>query len=1000
MTFSTNDRADKDNRSTSQILSPSGRVCHVSGLPIFRKPEWTDVDFGTDFRLTASIIGENIIFYHASGYATIDDAKNTLQLSAEIANTISSKDRAYVQISDYSNLRGVSFEARKYYINTMRNRDRLLGLIYYGTSLSFKISIMLAKRLNVVKFNVQIVDNYSEAVGLALEMLQNDKSIPTEPQVKDDSHPSALFQKEGHFPETATHGDWSLQLDGFSTTMEIIDREILHSVSTGLLREEHVKHVTALREKVNTAMPGKEGFDYLVACVKDLKKGSRRARRVYMDSLKQWHAEKPFRAYIFYGANRFMSAAANMARPLMPFRVHVVKDLDSALEFIKQDREENTEPSAMQTDAASTGEILRSDQTQRSVDELLLYLGNIDWEADGFDYSKIDSSHPFKPVFDAIALIKEELDELLKERNDAAKALKQSEQKLLEFSNQTEQLSLAAASMISIKEEQTIFNKISKAIVEHSDFGRVIISLFKDAFPYRDIIGYGGLEDKTIERLRKVEMPKSWYDGVFEQGEKLGQSSYYIPHKMKHILNQEAVIYGEGPPPDAENSWHPQDNLFVRMNDERGEFIGVISVDESKSGLKPSNEIVRPLEIFSSLISQIIILKREQKERKKLEQQLIQAHKMEAVGTLTGGIAHDFNNMLGIILGNTELAMDDVPEWNAARLNLEEIKTASLRAKDVVRQLLSFARRTDQERKPVELNPIIIGALKLLRSSIPTSIEIRSNIPREPAIILADPTQIHQIMISLCTNATHAMEEDGGVLEISLGSMTLDESSAQSYELSPGRYVKLTVTDTGHGIDPEIKVRIFDPYFTTKEVGKGSGMGLAVVHGIVMSHDGVILVDSAVGKGTSLNIFLPVIESEPVSEAPIDEDLPTGKERILLVDDEESIIRMGHQRLERLGYKVESTTSPLEALDIFRSEPKQFDLVITDLTMPKMTGDKLVKEILNIRSNMPIIICTGFSKKMDREIARKIDAAGYLEKPHEKRDLAKMVRNVLDGKER
>jgi len=383
---------------------------------------------------------------------------------------------------------------------------------------------------------------------------------------------------------------------------------------------------------------------------------------------------------------------------------------------------------------------------------------------------------------------------------------------------------------------------------------------------------------------------------------------------------------------------------------------------------------------------------------KQMEQQLRQSQKMEAIGTLTGGIAHDFNNILGIIVGNAELAMDDVPEWNPAHFNLEEIKTASLRAKDVVRQLLSFARKADQERKPIKINSIITDSLKLLRSSIPASIEIRRNIQRESETILGDPTQINQIMINLCTNAAHAMAKEGGVLEIGLHSVALDEAIAKLHDLPRGRYIKLAVSDTGFGITPEIIDRIFDPYFTTKEVGEGSGLGLAVVHGIIMSHDGAISVESELGQGTTINIFLPVIEKTPVPETAIGKDLPTGKERILFVDDEKSIVKMASQRLERLGYKVEATTSPLEALDIYRSKPDRFDLVITDLTMPKMTGDKLMKEILNIRPDTPIILCTGFSEKINGEKAKEIGATDYLEKPHDKRDLAIMVRRVLDGK--
>ena len=381
---------------------------------------------------------------------------------------------------------------------------------------------------------------------------------------------------------------------------------------------------------------------------------------------------------------------------------------------------------------------------------------------------------------------------------------------------------------------------------------------------------------------------------------------------------------------------------------------------------------------------------------KKMEEELRQARKMESIGTLAGGIAHDFNNILGIILGNIELAIDDVPDWNPARMNLEEVRTASLRAKDVVRQLLSFARETRLEKKPTNIIPIVKESLKLLRSSISTSIEIRQYIPDRVDAILADPTQINQVLINLCTNADHAMPT-GGILNVALKNVALEEAAkAKLFGVNPGRYVNLTVSDTGHGISAEEIDRIFDPYFTTKDVGKGTGMGLAVVHGILKEHNGTINVKSEIGEGTTFSIYFPAVEQEAIVEPVTDEQLPSGIERILFVDDEESIANLGRQRLERLGYTVEATTNPIEALDLFHSNPDQYDLIITDLAMPKMTGDKLVEEILSIRQDVPIILCTGFSEKIDEKKAKAIGAADYIEKPLDKRDFAFKVRKVLD----
>lgn len=385
-------------------------------------------------------------------------------------------------------------------------------------------------------------------------------------------------------------------------------------------------------------------------------------------------------------------------------------------------------------------------------------------------------------------------------------------------------------------------------------------------------------------------------------------------------------------------------------------------------------------------------------QQKLTEEALRHSYKMKAIGTLSGGIAHDFNNILGIILGNAELAIDGLPTWNPERNHLEEIKIASLRAKDVVRQLLSFARKTERMKKHLSLQSIIDGSLKLIRSSIPASIEIRHKFTETPLPILADPSEINQIMINLCTNAAQAMA-DGGILDIILERVEISEKDMEQHPHVPaGRYAKLIFSDTGEGISSEHMAHIFDPYFTTRDVGKGAGMGLAIVHGIVLNHGGVITARSQIGKGTTFDILLPESDPAPVHKPTMDGEMPRGAERILLVDDEPAIVKIGHHRLERLGYHVKGETDAEAALNLFREAPDQFDLVITDLTMPKMTGEQLTQAIHEVRPDVPIILCTGFSEKTNPETAESLGIAAYLEKPHDSHDLAMTVRKTLDNK--
>ena len=342
-------------------------------------------------------------------------------------------------------------------------------------------------------------------------------------------------------------------------------------------------------------------------------------------------------------------------------------------------------------------------------------------------------------------------------------------------------------------------------------------------------------------------------------------------------------------------------------------------------------------------------------EQKSLEDRLMQAQKMESIGTLAGGIAHDFNNILAIIVGNTEMTIEDLPEGHPAKENLREILNAGLRARDVVRHILSFSRKAVTDRKPIHLYPVVEDTLKMLRASIPTHIEIRQNMSCESDVIMADPTQMSQVLMNICTNAAQAMREEGGVLVVGLQNVEFEIQTGES-GIGPGRYVKLSVSDTGTGIEPEHIDRIFEPYFTTREPGAGTGLGLSVVQGIVKTHHGLVTVASDFGKGTVFEVLLPVIEGEAEPEAEETGTFPTGNEKILVVDDEASILKLVKRKLEIQGYKVEAREDPADALELVRSGPDRFDLIITDMTMPKMTGDKLAREVFKIRPDMPVIL--------------------------------------------
>jgi PAS domain S-box-containing protein len=389
-----------------------------------------------------------------------------------------------------------------------------------------------------------------------------------------------------------------------------------------------------------------------------------------------------------------------------------------------------------------------------------------------------------------------------------------------------------------------------------------------------------------------------------------------------------------------------------------------------------------------------------EQETGELERQLRQTQKMEAIGTLAGGIAHDFNNILAAILGYAEMVQAKLPPESSIYKKQGNVIKAGLRAKDLVQQILLFSRRTDQQSQPVQPHLIIKEALKLLRSSIPATIEIKKNIPDDCGSILADPIQVHQIIMNLCTNAYHAMRETGGVMTVSLSTIEITEEGITFTELrfDPGTYIKLEVADTGYGMDRETKEKIFNPYFTTKPKGEGTGLGLSVVLGIVKSYGGHINVYSEPGEGTKISVYFPKSEvAGAPAEVPEKKSLPQGNERILLVDDEEAILSIMKTTLEGLGYSVVSHTDSQQALELFQADSGSFDLVVTDMTMPHMTGLELTKHLFAIRPGVPVILCTGFSELINEEKAQALGIRKFLTKPIPIIDMATAIREVLDA---
>jgi len=888
-------------------------VCPVSGLPITRRPEWTDIDLGNGYSVSFEFIGNRILLSRSKGWkrANRQTIKQLFRKRRKVLDQMLAKDETFVELRDYGHYRGISSrDSRDQFITEMRkDRHRVEAFIGFNAPRAVKIGFSVWSRLFRAPFPVLIEKDYAAALQKALVAASHQVSIADWLGRKIVKQPQATYVS-----------------DTYRVEYEIIDDRIVHSEGKGLYTSRDVAPTMQCFRSVCAKVAEDPRGCYHINGLNNTGRASRNSRLLYLDAIKQWHADFPhFRMIIFYGANRWMKAGIHLAKHLVPFKVKIVDDLESALAYIKvRDLSGHHQPEPADADAPDPESSASPYPGQPH--EILEFLGNISWgsEEPGIPEPPANADARFKPVYDAISLIKLDLDELEEDRRKG-----ENERQILAtaIEQSTDSITITDNAGI-ILYINPAFSRITgyapdEAVGRHISF----ISRDRDTISAFDTLW----RSVTLDRAATQQMTCHQKDGT--------------PYLAKTTISQ--IISSDG---------------------------------RNRNYVTVQRDITHEVQ---------------------LEAQLKQIHKMEAIGTLAGGIAHDFNNILFPIIGYTEMSLDEAPPESQLAQNLTEILQAANRARQLVKQILTFSKQDNSTRKPIDLVPVIMEAASLLRASIPATVDIQQVYQKSVGRALADPTQIHQVIVNLGSNAFHAMRETGGTMTITLAQITVaenpDEAIGSSLNLPAGDYLKLSVSDTGHGMPPEISARIFDPFFTTKEMATNTGMGLSMIHGIITGHDGRIMVASDLGKGTTFDIYLPEIKMpQHLEEGPAEERVmsaQTGRGHILIVDDEIQSYKIIQKIVSGLGYETTCFRNSRKALAYFDECHKSVDLVITDLVMPVMTGDVLAMEMMKIKPEIPVIICTGH-----REMLNNIDTTKFREiliKPVSRNNLAQAAWRAL-----